>query len=162
MIPPTKLGWMAGVIDLKGRVVKKENKMRKSGPQVTLIVETRTIPIVKELGFLTGTMPETRQRQPLKEWMRRGCSEHCPDKHIHVEDEREMPTMGRWTISGAGLAVVLFNLMPFLLQDYKTIYDEVIVNSPLKGQGSGAVVATIRRLALLGWDLPEQFLEVEI
>jgi hypothetical protein len=164
MIQPTKLGWMAGVIDLKGRVTEKDNKLRKSSKQTTMMVETREIHIVRELASLTGTIPETRQRAPLKEWMRRGCTEHCPEQHIHVEDTREMPAMARWTISGSALAVVLYNLMPFLItqEEYKELYDRLIKEAPLHGQGSGAVVAAIRRLAYLGWDLPEEFSGVEL
>jgi hypothetical protein len=155
---------MAGVIDLKGRVTKKDNKFRKGTQQITLLVETREVKVVKELASLTGTMPEIRERQPLKEWMRRGCVEHCPEQHVHVADERAMPKMGRWTISGGGLAVVLFNLLPFLLSqdEYKEVYDQIMKESPIDGRGSGAVIASIRRLGLIGWDLPEEYSEVEL
>jgi hypothetical protein len=164
MIQPTKLGWMAGVIDLKGRVTEKENKLRKSSKQITMMIETREIHIIRELCSLTGTNPEIRKRQPLKEWMRRGCTEHCPDQHIHVEDTRTMPEVGRWTISGAALAVVLFNLMPFLITQgqYKELYEKILKEAPLAGRGAAAVILSIRRLALLGWDLPEEFEGIEL
>ncbi len=164
MIQPTKLGWMAGVVDMQGRFTEKDNKSRKGTKQISLFVETRHIQVIKELSSLTGISSENKRVNPLKDWMRRGCSEHCPEAHIHVEDEREIPIMGRWTISGGGLAVVLFNLMPFLLmdKDYQDRYDQILDESPLAGRGSGAVVASIRRLALLGWDLPKEYAGVEL
>jgi hypothetical protein len=161
MLPPIKLGWMAGVIDLKGRLVRKNNKLRKT-QQIVLIVETKEQLVIKELGSLTGTSPEQIERRPLKEWMRRGCTEHCPEAHIHVGDELEqlfMPPISRWTITGAGMVVVMTNLMPFIQIDrgYSEAIEEVIANTPLTGQGSAAVVSSIRRLSLLGWDLPEDY-----
>jgi hypothetical protein len=158
MLPPTKLGWMAGIIDLKGRFVRKENKLRAT-PQIVLFVESKEIPVIKELGVLTGISVEFQKSSPLKDFMRRGCSEHCPEAHFHVADERLMPANSRWTITGAAMAVVLFNIIPFLILDkgYQEIYDEVIKNTPLAGQGSGAVVASIRRLNLLGWELPTEY-----
>src|SRR6185503_19478151 len=105
MLPPMKLGWMAGVIDLKGRLIRKKNKTRAT-PQVVLIVETKEYMVVKELSSLTGTSPETMDRRPLREWMRKGCSEHCPEAHVHVGDSEYehlyMPPIARWTITGAG------------------------------------------------------------
>src|SRR6188474_1767126 len=116
MIPAPKLGWMAGIVDLKGRLVYKNNKTRAT-PQVVLTVETKEYPIVKALGVLTGTRAEFRRAQPLKEFMRRACADHCPEAHVHVADEREMPQVARWTITGAGMVVVLSNLMPYLTVD---------------------------------------------
>jgi len=162
MLPPMKLGWMAGVIDLKGRLIRKKNKTRAT-PQVVLIVETKEYMVVKELSSLTGTSPETMDRRPLREWMRKGCSEHCPEAHVHVGDSEYehlyMPPIARWTITGAGMVVVLSNLMPFLQIDrgYTEAIEEVTINTPLSGQGSSAVLSSIRRLSLLGWNLPEAY-----
>jgi hypothetical protein len=153
---------MAGVIDLKGRLVRKKNKTRAT-PQIVLIVETKEYAVVKNLGHLTGTSPEQIERKSLKEWMRKGCTEHCPEAHVHIGDvEYEhlyMPPIARWTITGAGMVVVLSNLMPFLQIDrgYTKAIEEVMINTPLSGHGSTAVLNSIRRLKLLGWDLPEDY-----
>lgn len=160
-----KLGWMAGVIDLKGRLIHKNNKLRKTR-QIVLAVETKEYLVVKELGMLTGTNPEHIERQPLKEWMRKGCNEHCPEPHVHVgEKDYEnlyLPPISRWTITGAGMYVVLSNLMPFLHIDrgYTEAMAEVMTNTQLTGQGSTAVVNSLRRLKLLGWELPEEYEKV--
>lgn len=159
MIQPISLGWMAGIIDLKGKFVFKENKMRKT-KQTIIYVETRHVEVVKKLSELTGVSPETRKQAKLKDWMRRGCTEHCPEPHIHVSDEREIPEIARWTITGAALAVILHNLLPFLVmtsKNYEGIKDKILEDTPLTGQGSARVVWSIRRLALLGWDLPTEY-----
>lgn len=160
MIAPIKLGWVAGVIDLKGRLIRKKNPTRAT-PQIVLIVETKETLVVRELGNLTGTRPEAMKRQPLKEWMRKGCSEHCPEAHFHVYDHDElyMPPIARWTVTGAGMYVVMHNIMPFIQIDrgYKDAMDEVLANTPLTGQGAFAVVNSLRRLHGLGWELPEDF-----
>lgn len=158
MIPAPKLGWMAGVVDLKGRLIYKNNRQRAT-PQVVLVVESKEYPIIKALGALTGTRAEMRKAQPLKEFMRRSCADHCPEAHVHVNDEREMPQIGRWTITGAGMVVVLTNLMPYLTIDrgYTEAIEQVRAATALEGQGSGMVMASLGRLASLDWELPEDY-----
>jgi hypothetical protein len=160
MIPAPKLGWMAGIVDLKGRLVYKNNKMRAT-PQVVLTVESKEYPVVKALGALTGTRAEFRKAQPLKEFMRRACSDHCPEAHVHVSDEREMPQIARWTITGAGMVVVLTNLMPYLTVDrgYGEAIEQVRQSTTLTGQGSGMVLMSLQRLQSLDWELPEDYAE---
>ena len=165
MISPIKLGWMAGVIDLKGRLVHKKNQMRAT-PQIVLMVETKEFGVVRELSNLTGTRPEAMDRRPVKDWMRRGCLEHCPEAHIHVydmnRDESYMPPIARWTITGGGMYVVLDSVLPYIQIDrgYPEAMDQVMVNTPLTGQGSAAVISSLRRLHGLGWEMPEEFKEV--
>lgn len=158
MIPIHDLGWMAGVIDLKGRILVKQNKMRKTR-QIVLAVESAERPVIKRLARMTGTNPEYMAQRPLKDWMRRGCNDHCPEAHIHIHDEREMPPMSRWTITGAGAATVLTTLLPFLATDrgWEDLIKEVLDNTPLTGQGATAVLGSLNRLRELGWDLPEKF-----
>lgn len=160
MIPVNKLGWMAGVIDLKGRLVYKNNKQRKT-QQTVLMVENKEMAVIRELGSLTGTAPELIKAKALQDWMRRGCVDHCPEPHVHVSEYYglQMPRMARWTITGAGMVVVLDNLMPFLMVDrgYDEAIEKVIASTPLVGQGSGQVQASLRRLKSMGWDLPEQY-----
>lgn len=158
MIPAPKLGWMAGVVDLKGRLLYKNNRQRAT-PQVVLMVETKEYPIIKALGALTGTRAEFKKAQPLKDFMRRSCADHCPEAHIHVGDEREMPQVARWTITGAGMVVVLTNLMPYLTIDrgYTEAIEQVRSATALEGQGSGMVMVSLQRLMVLGWELPDEY-----
>ena len=158
MIPAPKLGWIAGIVDLKGRLLYKNNKQRAT-PQVVLMVETKEYSIIKTLGTLTGTRAEFKKAQPLKDFMRRGCNDHCPEAHIHVADERIMPQVARWTITGAGMVVVLTNLMPYLTIDrgYSDAIEQVGDATTLEGQGSGMVMVSLQRLALLDWELPERY-----
>jgi hypothetical protein len=164
MMPISKLAWMAGVIDLKGKVVRKNNKMRKT-QQLVLMVETKHLFITRELGSLTGTGPELQRPRATPDWMRMGCVEHCPEKHVHVARYPggldNMPAIARWTISGASMAVILDNLYPYLISDrqWNHVIDEVIEVTPLTGQGSGAVLKSLRRLADIGWEIPEALWE---
>ena len=158
-IPVQKLGWMAGILDLRGRLLVKKNQMRNT-PQFVLIAETKEVSIIRELSSLTGTKAELQAARPLKDFMRRSCTEHCPEAHVHVEDQdRMMPRIARWTITGAGMVTVLDNLMPFLMVDrgYPEAIDQVTRDTTLTGQGSGAVMASLRRLRDLGWELPERY-----
>ena len=152
---------MAGVVDLKGRLIYKKNRQRATA-QVVLMVESKEYPVIRELSRLTGTRPDYKKPQPLKEFMRKGCQEHCPESHVHVNDfgaNGEMPAVARWTITGAGMVVVLSELMPFLRIDrgYSDAIELVSQNVALEGQGSGAVLAGLTRLWDLGWTLPEEF-----
>lgn len=163
-IPIQKLGWVAGVLDLKGRVVTKKNKQRAT-PQFVLMVETKDMAVIRELCSLTGTRVEAKAERRLPEWMRRPCAEHCPEKHehVHANDARpydwKMPPMGRWTATGAAAAVILYNVLPFSLANLglEVALQALVDQATLTGQGSGATIAAIRRMKELGWELPEKF-----
>lgn len=161
MIPAYQLGWMAGIVDLRGRIARKNNKTRAT-QQITLSVETKELGVIKALGRMTGTNPEFRDSSPLAEWMRRGCVEHCPEQHIHsARDGLEMPAVARWTVTGAAMVVVLENLAPFLLVDrgYSLAVDDTKGTVVFQGQGAAAVVRALHRLQALGWEIPEYFAE---
>lgn len=156
-LPAHQLGWVAGILDLKGRIIYKNNKTRTTR-QITLMVETKEYTVVRALGRLTGTNPEFRDQSPLADWMRRGCSEHCPEQHIHVNDSNStLPPMARWTMTGASMVTVLDNVAPFLMieRGYEAATAEAIANTTLVGQGANMTVKSLRRLHQLGWDLPE-------
>lgn len=158
-IPVQKLGWMAGIMDLRGRLLVKKNQMRAT-PQFVLIAETKEVSIIRELSSLTGTKAELQAARPLKDFMRRSCVEHCPEAHVHIEDQdRMMPRVARWSITGAGMVTVLDNLMPFLMVDrgYPEAIEQVSRDTTLVGQGSGAVLASLRRLRDLGWEIPAPY-----
>lgn len=164
-IPIQKLGWVAGVLDLKGRVVTKKNRSRAT-PQFVLMVETKDMAVIRELCSLTGTQVESKPERKLPDWMRRPCAEHCPDKHEHVHMTSEnrpydwrMPAMGRWTATGASAAIVLHNVLPYSLANLglEVALHSLLEQAALTGQGSGATLKAIRRMRDLGWDLPEKF-----
>lgn len=85
-ISKSDLGWVAGIIDLKVMIVRKNNKRRKT-PQIVLLVDCKEDRVVRRLARLTGTAPEAHSQHPLKPFMRRGCKEHCKEPHIHVDEE---------------------------------------------------------------------------
>lgn len=156
-IPVAQLGWMAGIIDLRGKIVAKQNKMRRT-PQMVLYVQSRHFPVVQRLAAMTGTNPEHKivEGDTGTGWWRRGCTEHCPEAHTHVERPQFPDTM-RWTVTGAPMGVVLHNLAPFLTQgDRFTVAREACLRDMvLRGRGAKATVDALRRLEALGWDFPE-------
>lgn len=161
MIAAPKLGWMAGVLDLKGRLIFKDNRARVTA-QVVLMVESKELGIIRELGSMTGTRPELKKAAPIKDFMRKGCIDHCPEPHVHVNEwgkELVIAPVARWTITGAGMVVVLFNVQPYLQieRGYTEAVRLVQQNTVLTGQGSGMVYQSLRRLRQLGWDLPEEY-----
>ena len=160
MLTPAKMGWMAGIIDLKGHIYIKKNAQR-STRQIVLTVDSKFPGIIRELGVLCGTKPESANAKPLKDFMRRSCNEHCPEAHIHVDD-RIMPGIHRWTITGIALAVVLDALEPVLTEDkgFPEYKDEILSTMDMGGRGSGQVMATLNKLQLLGWPMPARVVEV--
>lgn len=157
-IPVAQLGWMAGVIDLKGRVVTKKNKTR-STPQVVMYVETKESDIIKELARMTGLNPEMKRVPETATFYRRPCNAHCPDAHSCVDESTySFPQVARWTITGAVIAVVLSNLRPFLRTNrgYDELLLQIMGQASFSGRGMGATVKAIRRMEALGWDIPEE------
>ena len=151
------LGWMAAVIDLKGHVYVKKNKQRAEGSrQIVLMVESRRVSVIRRLSELTGTKPEVMAEKPLKEFMRRACAEHCQEPHVHVNDDRIMPAVRRWTVTGVAFAVVLDALAPFITEDqgFPEYVQEILGATDVLGRGSGQVMATLNRLKALGWPIP--------
>ena len=158
-IPANKLGWMAGVLDMKGKIIRKNNHQRAT-PQLVIMVETKSMEIIRELSSLTGTRPEYKSSKPIPIFMRKGCQEHCPEKHVHVNDyDGIMPPICRWTLTGAAAAVIIYNLEPYLISDNRLVeaMNEIIENTPLRSHGSGGVYIALRRLKEIGWEMPEKY-----
>lgn len=158
-------GWVAGVLDLQGRIVTKKSKDRNNDrPALCLTVRSKETAIVNRLMELTGTKPMPRHPDALEEWMRRPCAEHCPQMHSHVKSQAyfwQMPMVTEWTITGVGAAIVLHNVLPYVstsgkLQD---AYATAMANAVLSGQGSGQTRKTMLRMLALGWDLPKPFVK---
>lgn len=151
-----QLAWMAGIVDLKGKITYKANKTRATSKQVTLYVESVQKPVVDKLAQYTGTSPEIKAHRTRWEgWYRKQCDEHCPDAHVHVSGADFLPA-ARWTLSGAAMAVVLTNLKPYIVQDkgFSEAAEYAFGNMVLYGQGAGMTVNALRRLYGLGWELP--------
>lgn len=160
-IPMNKLGWFAGVVDLKGRVRNIKAPSRKS-PLLTLRVDSRELSVIRELCSLTGTRPSFKAEKQTDDWARKGCVEHCPEPHVHVE--RTFPAIGTWHITGTGAAVVLYNLIPFLLSDrgFAELMNDAIAEIPDRTRpGRHAIDMSIRRLKELGWEIPPQLEPLE-
>jgi hypothetical protein len=159
MPAPEELAWLAAILDLKGHIIRKNNKTRAT-PQLVLMVESTQLRVIEKLCHLTGTSVEPTKKDEGRrqgDWKQRGCTEHCPEPHVHHEGAPIAP-VGRWTVTGAAAAVVLHNVIPYMVTDrgLGTMRDELMGNLVLAGPGSGATKAAIRRLAQLGWDLPQE------
>jgi hypothetical protein len=162
MIPAPQLGWMAGILDLKGRVLYKNNQRRAPGSrQMVLAVDSTQITIIRELARMTGTHPELKKVQEGKEgWWRKSCEQHCDTAHVHVTPggPGDFPASARWTITGTGMVIVMHNVLPFMRSDhgFPEIMEEAMDQAKINGRGSPATLNSIRRLMGLGWELPEE------
>jgi hypothetical protein len=156
VIPPEKLAWMAAILDIQGRIHRKDNQARAT-PQLVLRVDSSHLSVIGELCRLTGGSVEPRPPAPGKEWDRKGCTEHCAAAHVHVEIGSQ-PSTGRWTVTGAAAAVVLHNVIPYMLTDrgMEAMMTEALENVNLAGRSGNNARRAVRRLAQLGWVLPEK------
>ena len=155
------LAWMAGVIDLKGRLTYKKNRTRATR-QITLTVDSKEHLVVRRLCKMTGTKPEVRTTSPLsEELLRRNCAEHCPEAHTHVDTTWTYGSI-RWTVTGASMVVILDGIESYTTLDrgYREAIDEVLDGIALEGRGSIAVVGSLIRLYELGWTLRQPLLHV--
>lgn len=159
-LPIHQLGWMAGVLDLKGMIIRKKNRSRAT-PQIVLAVESKHMTIIRELSRMTGTAPELQPAKAGEPWMRRGCVEHCPEQHVHAHKDPTMPAMGRWTVTGAAMVTVLYNVLPYLRNDTRGFAEAMTESSGdvvKSGAGRAAVDRALQRLSELDWDIPESVL----
>lgn len=160
-LPVAKLAWMAGVVDQKGRIIYKNNAQRRT-KQVVLAVQVKELEILHAMGELTGTTPEFMKARPVMDFMRKGCADHCPEKHVHANARYAsgvLPANGRWTITGGAMVVVLKNLKPYLVvdRDYDLAIEQVMRDLAFTGQGSGMIMRSLVRLKGLGWKIPDDF-----
>ena len=158
MIEQWQKAWVAGIIDFKGHIYAKNNHQRAAGShQIVLSVETSIPEIAERLCGLTGSNPESKPQRNLRDdWLRRGCSDHCPEAHVHMRDVN-MPDVTKWSVTGAALAIVLWNLRPYMTTD-RVPWDwgmsQSLSQLRMTGQGSAAIIKAAKRLHGLGWDLP--------
>lgn len=136
---PDDLAYMAAVVDMLA--VLKVRKMDASDLPVAAITSTRHIEAVRLLCEHTGVKPVSL----VKDYVHRGCNEHCPDKHNHVESEG-----ARWQVVGVKATIVLHSLVPYLRVQREAARELVRAGQVIGYKGQ--VVAEMRRL---GWDIPE-------
>ena len=154
---------MAAVVENKGRLRLIETDSRAT-VQASVRVQTTLAAVARRLGELTDKEIRVIQPKRIKFANRKGCSDHCPDAHVHVETE--MTPTATWEIGGAGAAIVLHNLVPFMSgaetelpkSRYLRFIDEVIEAVPVEGRGRHAVDLSIARLSRLGWKIPDGLL----
>lgn len=157
---PILLGWMAGVIEMRGKIRRVDNPMRKTA-QLILQVRSRHLAQIGRLCDMTGTAYAQSGARTLEFTDRKGCAEHCPEPHVHITSE--LPAMAAWAVTGAGAAIVLHNLLPYLCESegMSQWVDEIVEMLPASGRGYHAVKTSCTRLAALGWAIPEGLLTAE-
>lgn len=155
-VPREKLAWIAGILDFKGTIIVKVNKQRAT-PQVVLMVEATNVGVVEELARLTGSVVEPRETRLRPPWMRRGCITHCPEPDVEYPEQPDyLPAQTRWTVTGAAAAIVLHNVIPYMVTDrgMQAALDETLANVNLAGRSGNSARQAVTRLAELGWPLP--------
>lgn len=150
---------VAAMIDFQGHIVKKNNRDRQPGSeQICLVVQTKYHEIAMWLCALTGTAPGRREQKKVSpELMRRGCIEHCPQAHVHVDTLAAMPLTTVWTVTGVSAAIVLYNVRKYMVtsrEPWDWAMEQSLRQMKLAGQGSGMTRLAAIRLQDLGWDLP--------
>jgi hypothetical protein len=155
MIDIPQLAWMAGILDMKGKLRVVDVPTRCS-PLYIATVESSRLTVIRRLASYTGSRPEYFKARALVTRSRRGCAEHCPEPHQHVRPV--LPGGGRWHISGAGAVIVLQNLLPFFVtenEDREKFIADARNSIPASGRGRHAVDQSIKRLAGIGWTIPD-------
>jgi hypothetical protein len=158
MISTFDLAWMAGILDLKGRILRKANRTRNT-VQMVLSVDTKEVSVSRKLTAMTGTAAEMNLARVPGDYLRRQCKEHCLEPHVHVSRGPVEFNSWRWTATGAAFVVVLFNVKPYLQVDrgYAEAVNQVNDVVTLEGQGSGSVMDSLQRMLNLGWDMPRRY-----
>ena len=144
-ISESDLGWLAAIMDAKGKITTKTNPTRNT-PQLVLRVCTTDKRIAERLSQLTGTSPEPHEFTRFSgDMIRKGCKEHCPEPHIHVEEPLEsLPQGTEWRLTGLSMAIVLWNLRKYMTRypDFAGYVGVAYRNAVTTGRGSGQVRAS--------------------
>jgi hypothetical protein len=155
MITKIQKAWMAGVLETRGKIRFTNDASRKTN-QLVLQLMSSHLHIAHEMARLTGTKVQSREAKLIDIAARRGCVEHCPEAHVHVNNA-EVPEIAIWSISGVGAAIVLNNLVGYMVNEDNTLLTvagNIIAALPKGGAGRAAVDKTIIRLKKLGWTIP--------
>ena len=138
MIDTPTLAYIAGVLDLHG-VIRTRTAGDTELPYVALSGSNEGM--LTFLADVTGTRAVVTRRQ----FSRAGCAEHCSEKHQHVTS-----VSGRWSVSGVKATVLLWNVRPFM-----RLQAEEATSALAVGMSTKYKPATVRKMAELGWDVPE-------
>jgi hypothetical protein len=134
------LAYVAGVVDLLGLI--RVRTLPESGTQLPVVqMHGNHLPTFSYLGELTGTKAIVVRR----DYARAGCAEHCREKHLHVTSRS-----GRWSLTGAKATVLLWNVRPYLRVQADAAREALEV-----GLRTHHKPGTLRRMAELGWELPD-------
>ena len=155
----TDKAWVAAMIDSRAHIVKKKNRDRAEGSeQICLTLQTKHHEIAQRLCAMTGTAPALlEQKKVSPELMRRGCIEHCPQAHVHVDSLSALPMITTWTVTGTAAAVVLYNVRKYMVtsrEPWDWAMEQSMRQMKVQGPGSGSTKQVATRLSALGWDLP--------
>jgi hypothetical protein len=133
------LAYVAGVIDMQCNI--KTRRTQEGTELPMLAMYGPNVAMLKYLASLTDTKMVVARRS----YMKAGCSQHCKEKHQHIQS-----VSGRWTLTGMKATVVLYNIRPFmrLQTDAVTSALNVGLTAPFKP-------AKLDRMAALGWELPD-------
>lgn len=141
------IGWVAGVIDSRATLFVRHSATGAPLASVTLTVAAERRALVERLCALTGvTVVQTR-----KDYNRSSCSEHCPEKHVHISNDYY-----RWSLTGARALVVLRLCLPYL-----TVRSEQAAQMISECRETRVTSAPVARMRALGWSEPVHRVELE-
>lgn len=132
------LAYLAGVLDTRGLITT-----RRAGETLLPLVALSTGD-TRLLGWL-AEITGMRAIETRRDYTRVGCSQHCAQKHQHI-----VSVSGRWSVSGAKATVVLAAVRPYL-----RLRTDDADAALLVGLRAPHKPATPRKMAALGWPLPE-------
>lgn len=148
--------WMAGILEIRGRIRFTNGEGRKTNQLVLQVRSTQTA-VIKRMCELTGTNIGTQEERQIQITNRRPCTKHCEEPHSHYSNV--IGEAAVWAISGVGAAIVLHNLLPYFIEEnaggLNAVTANVLNDLPHEGRGRSAVDQTIIRLRGLGWEIPE-------
>jgi hypothetical protein len=138
-IPRGDLAYAAALVDtlavLKVRVIDSAEL------PVIALTTARHEAAVRFLAKLTGT-----KLTPLvKDYTHRGCNEHCPDKHKHMQSEG-----ARWQVTGVKATIVLANLAPYMRAQRREAMRLIEIGRTVGYKGQ-----VVNDMAQRGWKIPE-------
>lgn len=138
MIPETDLAYLAGVLDVLGRIWHRPSANGRRLPLLELNLKQPDL--MAWLGEITGTDVVTTSR----DYMRMGCAEHCAESHVH-----SVSTSTRWSVTGAKATIVLFNIEPYAFLKRPEVEFALGL-----GMMAEMRAQTVRSMRAKGWTIP--------
>lgn len=138
MLDAPTVAYVAGILDTMAVI---RTRMAAGTELPYLALSGSNAAMLQLMADLTGTKAIVTRRS----YARAGCAEHCKEKHQHI-----VSLSGRWSASGVKATVVLHSVLPYLRLQRAEAAAAVDV-----GLRTGFKPATVRKMADLGWDVPE-------